>query len=46
MLFDSFSNFFWSFMALSGLMFWICVAGFVVLVVKRQREKRRFYRVD
>lgn len=42
-MFDSFGNFFWTFMALSGLMFWLCVAIFVVLVVKRQKEKRRFY---
>jgi hypothetical protein len=45
-MFDSFGDFFWSFMALSGVMFWVCLAGFVMLVVKRNREKRRFYRVD
>lgn len=42
-MFDSFESFFWSFMALSGLMFWICVAIFVMLVIKRQRAKRRIY---
>jgi hypothetical protein len=44
-MFDSFGNFFWTFMALSGLIFWICVAIFVGLVIKRQRAKRRFYDV-
>jgi hypothetical protein len=42
-MFDSFGSFFWSFMALSGLMFWVCMAIFIVLVVKRQRTKRRIY---
>jgi hypothetical protein len=45
-MFDSFGDFFWSFMALSGVMFWVCLAGFVALVIKRNRAKRRFYRVD
>jgi len=45
-MFDSFGDFFWSFMALSGVMFWVCLAGFIALVVKRNRAKRRFYRVD
>jgi heme exporter protein D len=40
-MFDSFSDFFWSFMALSGFMFWICVAIFVVLLVIRGRTKKR-----
>lgn len=42
-MFDSFGSFFWSFMALSGLMFWVCMAIFILLVVKRQRTKRRVY---
>jgi hypothetical protein len=46
-MFDSFGDFFWSFMALSGVMFWVCVAGFVGLVIRRQRIKnRRIFRVD
>lgn len=45
-MFDSFGDFFWSFMALSGVMFWVCLVGFVFMVIRRQREKRRFYRVD
>lgn len=46
-MFDSFGDFFWSFMALSGVMFWVCVAGFVMLVIRRQRIKnRRIFRVD
>jgi len=40
-MFDSFGDFFWSFMALSGFMFWICVAIFVVLLVIRVRTKKR-----
>jgi heme exporter protein D len=40
-MFDSFSDFFWSFMALSGFMFWICVVIFVVLLVIRGRTKKR-----
>jgi hypothetical protein len=38
-MFDSFGNFFWTFMALSGLMFWVCVAIFVVLVIRRNHRK-------
>lgn len=37
-MFDSFGDFFWTFMALSGVMFWICLALFVVMVVKRNRR--------
>jgi hypothetical protein len=40
-MFESFGDFFWTFMAMSGFMFWICVAIFVALVIKRQRNKRR-----
>lgn len=42
-MFDSFESFFWAFMALSGLMFWVCMIIFVMLVIKRQRAKRRLY---
>jgi hypothetical protein len=46
-MFDSFGDFFWSFMALSGVMFWVCVAGFAAMVIRRQRIKnRRIFRVD
>ena len=38
-MFDSFGDFFWSFMALSGVMFWVCVLIFVVMVIKRNRRK-------
>ena len=31
-MFDSFGNFFWTFMAMSGLMFWLCVAIFVIIL--------------
>ena len=40
-MFDSFSDFFWTFMAMSGFMFWICLAIFVGMVIKRNREKKR-----
>ena len=39
MLFDSFGSFFWSFMALSGVMFWVCVTIFVIMVIRRNRRK-------
>jgi hypothetical protein len=43
-MFNSFGEFFWAFMSLSGIMFWICFAAFVMMVVKRSRNKRRgFY---
>ena len=43
-MFESFGDFFWTFMAMSGFMFWICVLIFVSLVVKRRRDKQRgFY---
>ena len=38
-MFDSFGNFFWTFMAMSGLMFWFCVVVFIVLVIRRNRRK-------
>lgn len=38
-MFDSFGSFFWMFMALSGLMFWVVFAVFVVLVVRRNKRK-------
>jgi heme/copper-type cytochrome/quinol oxidase subunit 2 len=40
-MFESFGDFFWTFMAMSGFMFWICFVGFVVLIVKRRRNKQR-----
>jgi hypothetical protein len=40
-MFESFGDFFWTFMAMSGFMFWICLAGFVMLVIKRNRAKRK-----
>jgi hypothetical protein len=40
-MFDSFGDFFWTFMAMSGFMFWICLAIFVGMVIKRNREKKR-----
>jgi len=39
-MFDSFGDFFWTFMAMSGFMFWVCVAVFVVLVIRRIRIKK------
>jgi heme/copper-type cytochrome/quinol oxidase subunit 2 len=39
-MFESFGDFFWTFMAMSGFMFWICVVIFVFLVVRRRREKK------
>ena len=38
-MFETFGDFFWSFMALSGLMFWVCVVLFVIMVIKRNRRK-------
>jgi len=40
-MFESFGDFFWTFMAMSGFMFWIFFVGFVVLIVKRRRNKQR-----
>lgn len=42
-MFNTFGEFFWAFMAMSGIMFWICFAGFVVLVIKRNRLKNGIY---
>jgi hypothetical protein len=39
-MFNSFNEFFWAFMSLSGIMFWVCFVGFVVLIVKRKRNKQ------
>ena len=45
-MFDSFGDFFWSFMALSGVMFWVCVSVVIMLAVRRIRNKgRRIYDV-
>jgi len=44
-MFNSFGDFFWSFMALSGIMFWVCVMVVIMLAVRRVRNKRRFYDV-
>jgi len=38
-MFETFGDFFWSFMALSGVMFWVCVLIFVGLVIRRNRRK-------
>lgn len=40
-MFESFGEFFWAFMSLSGFMFWISVLIFVILVIRRNREKNR-----
>ena len=40
-MFESFNEFFWTFMAMSGVMFWISVLIFVILVIRRNREKNR-----
>jgi heme/copper-type cytochrome/quinol oxidase subunit 2 len=43
-MFESFGDFFWTFMAMSGFMFWISFAAFLVMVIKRRRNRRRgFY---
>ena len=39
-MFNSFNEFFWAFMSLSGIMFWVCFVGFVVLIAKRKRNKQ------
>jgi hypothetical protein len=44
-MFESFGDFFWKFMAISGFMFWISFSIFVALVIKRHRAKRRGYYV-
>jgi len=41
-MFESFGDFFWSFMALSGVMFWVCVVIFVMMVIRRNRRKFGF----
>lgn len=38
-MFETFGDFFWSFMALSGVMFWVCVLIFVGLVIRRNGRK-------
>jgi uncharacterized membrane protein len=40
-MFDSFGEFFWAFMSLSGFMFWASVLIFCILVIRRNREKNR-----
>lgn len=40
-MFESFNDFFWTFMAMSGFMFWICVVVFIGLVIRRNRDKNR-----
>lgn len=40
-MFESFGDFFWTFMAMSGFMYWCCLAIFVGMVIKRNREKKR-----
>lgn len=42
-MFNTFGEFFWAFMSLSGIMFWFCVTGFIALIIKRTRAKRRSY---
>jgi hypothetical protein len=43
-MFDSWSNFLNVFFAASGFMFWLCFVGFIYLVVRRIRNKKRgFY---
>jgi hypothetical protein len=39
-MFNTFGEFFWAVMALSGFMFWISVVIFVGLVIKRNRAKK------
>lgn len=38
-MFETFGDFFWTFMALSGVMFWVCVVIFVGLVIRRNKRK-------
>jgi preprotein translocase subunit YajC len=42
-MFDTFGEFFWAFMAMSGFMFWICMVGFILMIIKRNRAKRKAY---
>jgi uncharacterized membrane protein len=42
-MFNTFGEFFWAFMAMSGFMFWICMIGFIAMVIKRNRAKRKAY---
>ena len=42
-MFESFSDFFWTFMAMSGFMFWVCLVIFLGMVIKRNRAKRKTY---
>jgi len=42
-MFNSFGEFFWAFMAMSGFMFWICMLGFIAMIIKRNRAKRKAY---
>jgi hypothetical protein len=42
-MFNTFGEFFWAFMAMSGLMFWICMVGFIAMIIKRNRAKRKAY---
>jgi len=42
-MFESFGDFFWKFMAMSGFMFWICFLVFIGLVIRRNRAKRRMF---
>jgi len=42
-MFDSFGEFFWTFMAMSGFMFWLCAVIFIAMVIKRSRAKKRAY---
>ena len=44
-MFESFGDFFWTFMAMSGFMFWICFAVFGAMVIRRNRAKRKGYYV-
>lgn len=38
-MFDSFGEFFWAFMSMSGVMFWVCVLIFVGMVIRRNHRK-------
>tara|TARA_R110000868_G_scaffold20734_6_gene87262 strand:+ start:1956 stop:2090 length:135 start_codon:yes stop_codon:yes gene_type:complete len=42
-MFNTFGEFFWAFMAMSGFMFWICMIGFIAMIIKRNRAKRKAY---
>lgn len=39
-MFESFGDFFWTFMAMSGFMFWLFFLAFVVMVIKRRRKNK------